>query len=305
MAHFKKILNPKASIAEITELKRKGKIEQAKLLLEKRINEFPNNIFFINGLIELNVDTRFDRCVGLLNKAVKLGVADTITYSLMLDKFIEKKDILNIEYYFRKCVANGKEDTIICNNMLNFYFKTGSLKQGEFIFEKLINNEKANEITYAIMLNHLYISEKYLEGLKLISKTPEKFKEYILLKIHEIEFNRKLKNYDLCFNLISQCLEIPDLKYDFTVNLETIKAYCLKDTGEKEKAIELFRQLFKNNGEDSASYIRIICGLVFCEGVRPYEYILFNNILRDAEKENKGNYLDVIDAIKILRNSFY
>src|SRR5690606_17107273 len=115
---------------EITGLKRKGKIEEAKRLLENRINDFPNNIFFINTLIELNLDTRFDRCVGLFNKAVKLGVADTITYSLMIDNFIAKKDILNAEYFFRKCDANGKANIFICNNMLNFYFKMGFSEEG-------------------------------------------------------------------------------------------------------------------------------------------------------------------------------
>jgi len=187
--------------------------------------------------------------------------------------------------------------------MLNFYFKTGNIDKAEPIFEKLIKTNRENEITYAIKLNQLYKAEKYNEGLKLISTIPPKYNDIILLRIHEIEFNRKLKNYNLCFDLISKCLETKDLVENYTTNLETIRAYCLKDSGETDKAIELFRQLIKNNDETCVSYVRIVCGLVYCNGVRPYEYILFNSILKEAEKENKGNYLDVIEALKKL-NSF-
>ena len=71
--------------------------------------------------MEICLDTRFDRSVGLLNTAIKLGVADTITYSIMLDRFIEKEDSLNVNYFFKKCIMNGKEDICICNNVLKFY----------------------------------------------------------------------------------------------------------------------------------------------------------------------------------------
>lgn len=292
--------NIKLFVTEITELKKKNQFKKAEFLLEEKLKEHPRNIFLINSLMEICLDTRFDRSVGLLNKAIKLGVADTITYSIMLDRFIEKEDSLNVNYFFKKCIMNGKEDICICNNVLKFYLKSNDLENAGEMFTRLLSKNKANEITYSIILNNYYVNKMYLEGLRLISNLPSHIKKNEFIKIHEIEFNRKLKNYDLCLDLISNNLKDKNISHNDATTLQTIKAYCLKEIGYKQRAIELLRNLLKNINENNPSYVRIICGLIYCGDVKIHERALFNRILVDAQKENKGNSSDVTEALKKL-----
>jgi len=292
--------NIKLFVTEITELKKKNQFKKAEVLLEEKLKEHPKNIFLINSLMEICLDTRFDRSVGLLNTAIKLGVADTITYSIMLNKFIEKEDFLNVDYFFKKCITNSKEDTCICNNMLKFYLKSNDFENAGNVFTHLISTNKVSEITYSIILSNYYTNKMYLEGLRLISNIPSHIKKNYFLKTHEIEFNRKLKNYDLCLDLISNNLKDKNISHNDATTLQTIKAYCLKEMGHKQKAIELFRELLKNINEDNPSYVRIICGLIYCGDVKIHERALFNRILVDAQKENKGNSSDVTEALKKL-----
>lgn len=294
------VYNAKIFIQQITKLKKNNNFKQVEILLEKEMKKHPTNIYIINSLIEVCLDKRFDRSLGLFNNAIKIGIADTITYSLILNKYIEKNDNLNVNYYFNKCVFNSKEDSRICNNVLMFFLDNEDYDKANELYSKTIKTKKDNAYTHSIMLSKLYKREKYIEGNEILFLLPDFYKEDILIKTNEIEFNRKLKNYDYCLDLISK-INLERLSEDNKIQLKTIKAYCLKDMGNTVQASLEFKNLFIKTDSENESYVRIVCGYVFCDLFSLHEVRNLKSILEKALQQNKGNFIDVNNALKILK----
>lgn len=291
--------NIKLFVKEITELKKKEQFRKAELLLEEKLKKYPRNIFLINSLIEVCLDTRFDRSVGLLNTAIKLGIADSVTYTIMLKKYMEMNDTVSVQHFFNKCNTYNKADTLLCNDIIHFYMKNQMFDDAKSLYEKLVKNNTANSHTYGIMLTQLYKYERYIDGLEILYYMPPQYKDDFVVTVTEIELNRKMKNYEICLDLISK-INLGKINDERKTTIKTIKAYCLKDMGKINDAYNLFHELYINTNPEDACYIRIVCGYVFCECIKSHEIKKLKEILTHAKQQNKGNTHDVNQALKLI-----
>ena len=291
-------------VSAACELKKQGKFNKAIKILEKGLKIYNRNIFIINGLIELYEPFRFDQAKGLFNKAVNMGVADTISYSLMIKHYIKENDLFNVRYLYGKSERFNKSDNFTRADVLNFYLKNNYFIEAKQLYNELNKKNKADIVVHNIWLHHLYREKRYLEGLDIIDSIPKEKRDFILT-ITEIEINRKLKNYDYSLDLISNLFMKEKFDEEKEIQLRTIRGYCLKEKGELEKAGTIFRNIFQKINEENPNYIRVLCGMVFCYNVRENEVEMFSNILMKAQRENKGNEHDVSEALDLLDTKIY
>lgn len=291
-------------VNQACELKKQGKTDKAIKLLEKGLKEFDRNIFIINGLIELYEPFRFDHAKGLFNTAVKRGIADKVSYSLMIRHYIKENDLFNTRFLYSKSEMYYKADSSVRIDVLNYYLKNEYLIEAKQLYEDLCKENKANIVIHKFWLNHLYEKKRFSEGLEIINSIPEEEKD-ILLSIIKIEMNRKLKNYDYAMDLISKLFMKNKLEKKNETLLITIRAYCIKEKGEIEKAGTIFRNTFNKINEEDPNYIRVLCGMIFCHNVKDNEVEMFSNILMKAQRKNKGEPHDVSDALDLLNKKIY
>lgn len=291
-------------VSAACELKKQGKFNKAIKLLEEGFKKYNRNTYIINGLIELYEPYRFDQAKGLFNKAVNMGVADTISYSLMIKHYIKENDLFNVRYLYGKSEMFNKSDNFTRADVLNFYLKNDYLIEAKQLYNELNKKNKVDIVVHNIWLHHLYKEKRYSEGLDIIKTIPGE-KRDVALSITEIEINRKLKNYDYSLDLISNLFMKEKFDEEKEILLRTIRGYCLKDKGEIEKAGTIFRNIFKRINEESSNYIRVLCGMIFCYNVKENEVEMFSNILMKAQKEKKGNEHEVSEALDLLNTKIY
>jgi len=316
------------------QLRKERKFREAQELLEKGLKEYPRDIFIISNLISVYGKHQFNKAKDLFDMAVKLNIAteftycsmlniyvqkreihsakllfdnmekkgllDDVSYSTILNLYVQNKDISSAKQLFDKMEKIGLLNEVSYSTMLNLYVQNKDIYSAKLLFDKMEKLRLLNEVSYGTMLQLYYVTEKYVEGLDFLSKFPTKYKNDLILNIYEIEFNRKLKNYDLCLELISNVSKNFNLKDNGKVGLQTIRAYCFKEMGRTNDAVSLLRNLLKTTKEDCPSYIRIVCGLVFCDNVKPHEVQQFTNVLMKAKMSETGNDVDVEKALKII-----
>lgn len=284
---------------QVQDLKKEGEFKKAEVLLEKVIKNHPSNIYIVNNLMEVCLNTRFDRSMGLFKKAINLGIADEFTYTIMINHFIRKDDSFSIDFYFRKAHANDKANCLMYNDVLQYYIDKGNVEDVLDLFDKIKN--KLNSYSYLKVLSLLYKNEMYEKGMEYLNNISEEIKDVIEIKINKIEFNRKLKNYEESLNLITS-INLSEVSLEVNTQIKTLEAYCLKDMGYVDKANELFVKLIKLTREEDPSYIRIICGYVFCKMYSPLEVDTLKKVLSDALNYERGNKFDVECALNYLNS---
>lgn len=317
------------------QLREEGKYREAELLLEEGFEKYPKDIYIINNLIQTYGKYKTNKAIELFNYAIDLDIDDIITSNIMLKIFAEKKDKENAEDIYNYILENfksenlaitlssmltlytnlrdkekgdeifelikkkGYEDYYSYNNMLNFYVKLGEYKKAENFFNETIQKGHSNSRTYSTIINMYFNLKEYEKALNVIKKVPYHFKDVTILT-HEIELNRRLRNYYECLNLIEDLLKYDNLKFSNRISIEINQAYCYKQLKDLEKAKKIFREVYNKINERDPSYIRVITGIIFCGDVKENEINKFSYELGKADRERKGRGHAVKEALRLL-----
>jgi pentatricopeptide repeat protein len=317
------------------QLREEGKYREAELLLEEGFEKYPKDIYIINNLIQTYGKYKTNKAIEIFNYAIDSGLDDIVTSNIMLKIFTEKKDKQNCDDVFKYILENfpsenlsitfssmlnlytkfkdrekgeeifelikkkGYEDHISYNNMLHLYVKIGDYKKAENFFNETIQKGYSNSRTYSTIINMYFNTKEYEKALNVITKVPYHFKDVPIL-VHEVELNRRLRNYYKCLNLIEDLLKFDNLKFSNKISIKINQAYCYKQLKDLEKAKKVFRDVYNEIKEYDPSYIRVITGLVFCNDVRENEISKFTYDLMKADKERKGRGHAVKEALRIL-----
>lgn len=322
-------------VKKAKELRYGRKYREAELLLEEGFKKYPGDIYIINSLIQTYGKFKTNKALELFNYAIDLDIDDIVTSNIMLKIFSEKKDKENAEDIYNYILENFKTENLAItlssmltlytnlrdkekgeeifklikekgygdyysyNNMLNFYVKLGEYKKAENFFNETIQKGHSNSRTYSTIINMYFNTKEYEKALNIIKKVPYHFKDVPIL-VHEIELNRRLRNYYKCLNLIEDLLLCNNLKFSNKISIKINQAYCYKQLKDLDKAKKVFREVYSQIKEYDPSYIRVITGLVFCNEVRENEISKFTYDLMKADKERKGRGHAVKEALRLL-----
>jgi pentatricopeptide repeat protein len=322
-------------VKKAKELRYGRKYREAELLLEEGFEKYPKDIYIINNLIQTYGKYKTNKAIELFNYTRDLDIDDIVTNNIMLKIFANKKDKENAEEIYKYINENfeyenlaitlssmltlytnlrdkekgeeifelikkkGYEDYYSYNNMLNFYVKLGDYKKAENFFNKTIQKGHSNSITYSTIINMYFNTKEYEKALNVIKKVPYRFKDVPIL-VHEVELNRRLRNYYKCLNLIEDLLKFDNLKFSNRISIEINQAYCYKQLKDIEKAKTIFRNVYDKIEEYDPSYIRVITGLVFCGDVKKNEVSKFTYDLMKADRQRKGRGHAVKEALRLL-----
>ena len=265
--------NPKEISAEAKWLMRKEKFKKARDLLETAHQQYPNNKYF---------------------------------YSMLIKVYGALGDINNARKLFDEVVRKGIADVVIYNSMIDAYGKNGRLDEARKLFDEVVRKGIADVVTYTSMIDAYYHKGKFAEIEELISGAPEKIKNDEELILSRLEVMRKQKKYSEVLRQIESLLNNRTFKeYNSIVLARVIRAYCLKDSGRKDKAIEELRRLKTKVSRTNIHYPRIICGLVFCYDVHGNESEQFKHDLEMRSRENISPSLsyDIECALRILKRN--
>lgn len=263
----------KRTTSAVNRLIEVGEFKSAKAMLLVALYEHPKNIYFINLYIKVCGMLRdLGAAEEMMYRAVKMGIADKITYSSMIGT----------------CLRNGMDS------------------KAEEIFHMAAEAEKADAHMYSKIMNCLYKNKKFYEILSIAEKAPDDIRCDPGVVSFELEASRKMKKYDYVIKKANELLGDEREESDFTLLLKIVKAYAIKDKGEVEKAKEEFREMLSCVGKENVHYARVLCGIVFCGDIRSEseakEFMHMLNMALENKIYNESAAFDIACALEFLES---
>ncbi|MCK4319577.1 hypothetical protein KAW38_03335 [Candidatus Micrarchaeota archaeon] len=275
----------------------KHKYQEAEKLLKETLLDHPSDVFFMNILIKvLGIRGKLLEAREIFDKAISRRITDKYTYNSMIDAYGKAGDVTNAKEIFDKAVSRRIADEYTYNSMIDAYGKAGDVTNAKEIFDEVVQKNIANVVTCNSMIDAYYRRDMFGEIISLIEKAPPHIQKNNNMFLNSCEALRKQKKYDLVISKIDDFLKVPK-PYEIGNLAECIRAYCLKELGKNQEAVQLFCDLKNRLPESDVNYARVLCGLVFCNNVEELEKENFKEELLKCLNEGRGSARDIKAAL--------
>ncbi|MEM4329934.1 MAG: hypothetical protein QXY64_02120 [Candidatus Bilamarchaeaceae archaeon] len=239
------------------------------------------------------------------------GKADIVDHTLMVMLYEKNDKIEEAKKIAEEILAMQKKDEKAYITLINFYGKIKEINQAEKVFEDA-KKEFNNPHIYIAMTNIYYNNKEYDKVINFILDAQDdniKCNDEVVARL--LEALRKKKDYqtviDISDMIIKRKRESKKEWDDTYIKTLLIKGYALKDSGNKEEAIKIFKKVMEKINKNDKYYARCACGLIFCRvrlEKKEAEEIK-QNLIGWLGKKGPNCTRDIINALIILRDEYF
>ena len=297
---------------------KKKMIKEAEECFSKGCAIDDKNVYLYTAMMNAyHKNEMVEKAKEIFYKAREKGVCDQQLLANMLHLCL-----ISNELELGKKISKELEDEIKKNNGLN----------GNKALLKNTNGANT-KVSYYLLLSSYYYKEKNYEEIEnLLKNADEEIRQNYDIQLTYAESLRKRKKkditdiryysleaYSIANEIASKIMQkykdvknMPPKEYDNYIRAMIITAYCIKDDKRIEKkdiyALGIFRDLLEKVNEDNIHYARILCGYVFCDGIKTLDEAI--DVKKKLEKclsvkkENSNIKKDILEALGVIKTRY-
>jgi pentatricopeptide repeat protein len=294
-------------------LMREKRYAEAAEAFAKHLRNYPNDkvgvFFFIKSLCLSN---NFERAKQVFDTFRRRNNNYNI-YGVMIEAHSERQEIDAARDLFDEALSKGMFESAVFRTMACAYIKRGDMEEARKIIDMSLENNALDIKGCKTIINRLYSVKKFSELCEFIDSLPENLRDSPDMILEKANALRKLKRYGEARFMTASFLERDNIQEEDRIRARVILAFAIKDSGQPDKAQDLFYEIYKQTDPSSHHFTRILCGFVFAWRDNEYRGRIniemarqLHVLLKAAEKNelNKNLRSDVKAAIGFLEHRF-
>ncbi|MCK9296736.1 MAG: tetratricopeptide repeat protein, partial [Desulfobulbaceae bacterium] len=210
----KDAVQPRWEMASI--LLAQHEFDRAAALLEMLLEEFPEQVDYLNGLGYAMQETgRFDRAVELFEQAEQIDPENLITLTGMSESLLSLGQLQDALPYLEKLYARRTEDVGLCEKLVHVYEQLGLYDRAQPLAVRLADRKNASVANFKVAagvcsaLGQDKLAERYWS--RLLDKSPLDASAHAWLATHLEEKGDCREALEHLLFLLDQDKENPDL----------------------------------------------------------------------------------------------